>query len=193
MDIKTRKRRINELCSRVIKHTCVLIILSLVFLSNFQIDSFQLNRRFISKVPAAIGVGNRHYSSLKLQSTVDPIDVMNDLPPADSVPIVLIAALIIGFTAQSWINFQLNGERGLGSFLSDGSGFKRSAFRPRSGSGDMSDGTAPVSSDPLPWLKLPRLDFVEVAGQEYLPTFTSIEELLDGDGDNYSEQDPTQL
>ena len=108
-----------------------------------------------------------------------PNDIMNDLPPTDSVPLILLAALGIGFTAQSWINFQLGGDRGLGSFLSDGSGFNRSAFRPRSGTGDISDGTAPVSTDPMPWLKLPRLDFVEVAGQEPMSSPIPLEEMLE--------------
>mmetsp|Transcript_14932 Transcript_14932/g.19476 ORF Transcript_14932/g.19476 Transcript_14932/m.19476 type:complete len:160 (-) Transcript_14932:1478-1957(-) len=92
-------------------------------------------------------------------------DAMNDLPPTDAVPIVLGAALLIGLTAQTWINFQLSGDRGLGNFLSDGSGFGRSAFKPRQGVSDFDDGTAPLSNDPMPWLKLPELDFVEVAGQ----------------------------
>ena len=52
----------------------------------------------------------------------------------------------------------LKGERGLGAFLSDGSGFKKSGFRPLDG--------ADMKTDPLPWLKLPELDFVDVAGQE---------------------------
>mmetsp|Transcript_25244 Transcript_25244/g.39083 ORF Transcript_25244/g.39083 Transcript_25244/m.39083 type:complete len:180 (-) Transcript_25244:562-1101(-) len=96
-----------------------------------------------------------------------PSEVMNDLPPAEAVPIVLVAAFGIGVAAQSWINFQLDGDRGLGKFLSDGRGFNRSAFTPRRGRDDYNDGTAPLSkSDPLPWLKLPQLDFVEVAGQE---------------------------
>ena len=60
----------------------------------------------------------------------------------------------------------LKGKRGLGAFLSDGSGYSGSAFRPRR-SDDRSDTDAPLSGpDPLPWLKLPKLDFVEVAGQE---------------------------
>mmetsp|Transcript_43032 Transcript_43032/g.84582 ORF Transcript_43032/g.84582 Transcript_43032/m.84582 type:complete len:133 (-) Transcript_43032:67-465(-) len=59
----------------------------------------------------------------------------------------------------------LRGEDGLGAFLSDGSGYNRSKFRPSAGRGGRRDGS-PVSSDPLPWLRLPALDFVEVAGQE---------------------------
>ena len=60
----------------------------------------------------------------------------------------------------------LKGDRGLGAFLSDGSGYSGSAFRPRR-SDDRSGTDAPLSGpDPLPWLQLPKLDFVEVAGQE---------------------------
>ena len=55
----------------------------------------------------------------------------------------------------------LDGDQGLGAFLRDGSGYNRSGYRPNtSGDNDSS------SNDPLPWLKLPKLDFVEVAGQE---------------------------
>eukprot|EP00814_Leptocylindrus_danicus_P017952 CAMPEP_0116007508 /NCGR_PEP_ID=MMETSP0321-20121206/2337_1 /TAXON_ID=163516 /ORGANISM="Leptocylindrus danicus var. danicus, Strain B650" /LENGTH=155 /DNA_ID=CAMNT_0003476209 /DNA_START=72 /DNA_END=539 /DNA_ORIENTATION=+ len=112
-------------------------------------------------------VGWHRHSSGTVAVKATPSEVMNDLPPAEAVPIVLVAALGIGVAAQSWINFQLDGDRGLGKFLSDGRGYNRSAFTPRRGTDDFNDGTAPLSkSDPLPWLKLPKLDFVEVAGQE---------------------------
>lgn len=110
-----------------------------------------------------------------------PNEVMNGLPPTEAVPIVLIAAIGIGVAAQSWINFQLDGDRGLGKFLNDGRGYNRSAFTPRRGRDDFNDGTAPLSkADPLSWLKLPKLDFVEVAGQEEIP-YPSPEEFLVGD------------
>jgi hypothetical protein len=81
----------------------------------------------------------------------------------------VIVALTIGALANGWIQRLLSGERGLGSFLSDGSGFQKSQFRPLSSnslrSGTMQQDRA-VSSDPLPWLRLPKLDYVEVAGQK---------------------------
>jgi hypothetical protein len=80
-------------------------------------------------------------------------------------------AALLAFSAQSWINSLLGGEQGLGAFLSDGSGFNKSGFkqrrRPRNDYGVIpGDTTKPLGGpDPLPWLKLPELDFVDVAGQ----------------------------
>ena len=59
----------------------------------------------------------------------------------------------------------------MGAFLSDGSGFNKSGFKPRrrpttDERGIAGDQTRP---DPLPWLKLPELDFVDVAGQPKRP------------------------
>ena len=50
----------------------------------------------------------------------------------------------------------------VGAFLSDGTGYNKSAFKPRKRfvTDDERGG-----ADPLPWLKLPELDFVDVAGQ----------------------------
>jgi len=84
-----------------------------------------------------------------------------------ATPVIALLAIAIGFVAQTFINSMLKGDRGLGAFLSDGSGYSGSGFRPRRGGGDRSDTDAPLSGpDPLPWLKLPQFDFVEVAGQE---------------------------
>jgi hypothetical protein len=79
------------------------------------------------------------------------------------VPILLIVAVALFVASQGWINSLLSGDRGLGAFLSDGSGYSKSGFRPVSKSGD---GKESESEDPLPWLKLPRFDFVDVAGQD---------------------------
>ena len=74
---------------------------------------------------------------------------------------VVVLALVLLVSAQSFINTMLDGDQGLGAFLRDGSGYNRSGYRPNtSGDNDSSN------NDPLPWLKLPKLDFVEVAGQE---------------------------
>lgn len=80
---------------------------------------------------------------------------------AFSVPLLLAFALGVGFAAQTFINQMLEGEDGLGAFLTDGSGYNNSGFRKKS-SKDNQDN---IKTDPLPWLKLPELDFVEVAGQ----------------------------
>jgi hypothetical protein len=75
---------------------------------------------------------------------------------------VVALALSIGIGANVWIQQLLSGDRGLGNFLSDGSGFGRSKFQPLT----TKDQDRAVSSDPLPWLRLPKFDFVEVAGQD---------------------------
>ena len=66
-------------------------------------------------------------------------------------------ALLIFAAAQTFINQMLNGEEGLGAFLKDGSGYNRSGFNKVTDQKER--------DDPLPWLKLPKFDFVEVAGQ----------------------------
>jgi len=76
--------------------------------------------------------------------------------------LLVIAAAALFAAAQSWI-FRLSaGERGLGAFMRDGGGYRGSGFMSTKGDQDR----AVSGRDPLPWLKLPKLDFVEVAGQE---------------------------
>lgn len=74
-------------------------------------------------------------------------------------PIALVTAIILLVAAQGFINTLTSGNQGLGAFLKDGSGYNKSAFTPFQEKSNSSD-------DPLPWLKLPTLDFVDVAGQE---------------------------
>ena len=74
-----------------------------------------------------------------------------------SAPLAVAVAIIVGVAAQTFINTMLQGEQGLGAFLKDGRGYKGSGFV---------SGNRSVKHDPLPWLSLPQLDFVEVAGQE---------------------------
>jgi hypothetical protein len=85
-----------------------------------------------------------------------------DLSPASILSLVVIA-VTLGILANGWIARLLSGEQGLGSYLSDGSGYNKSAFRPILKK-DMENRA--VQSDPLPWLRLPQVDFVDVAGQE---------------------------
>jgi hypothetical protein len=77
-----------------------------------------------------------------------------------SVPLIVIVAAILAFSAQLWINSLIGGEQGLGAYLSDGSGYNKSAFKQRKRSSKGDEG-----EDPLPWLNLPEFDFVDVAGQ----------------------------
>mmetsp|Transcript_26740 Transcript_26740/g.61490 ORF Transcript_26740/g.61490 Transcript_26740/m.61490 type:complete len:215 (-) Transcript_26740:77-721(-) len=80
-------------------------------------------------------------------------------------PVLVVLAIGIFAAAQSLINQQLDGDQGLGAFLRDGSGYSKSGFRPIASDNERALG----SDDPLPWLKLPRLDFVDVVGQEESP------------------------
>ena len=72
--------------------------------------------------------------------------------------LVAFVALAIGAAAQTFINQMLEGDQGLGAFLKDGAGYNKSGFRQVRRKQE--------DNDPLPWLKLPKLDFVEVAGQQ---------------------------
>ena len=90
-------------------------------------------------------------------SSMDPIITLDSISPW----FLVVLALAIGSTAQGLINKQLEGDQGLGAFLQDGRGYSNSAFRPL-----LDDQDRAVPQDPLPWLKLPQLDFVEVAGQQ---------------------------
>ena len=66
-----------------------------------------------------------HCSSIQLH--LSPLDV-----PFEP-PLVAIGALLLAFSAQSWINSLLGGDQGLGAFLSDGTGFNKSGFKQRKG------------------------------------------------------------
>jgi len=91
--------------------------------------------------------------------------------PLLSPLLIAVVALVLLVSAQSFINKMLEGDQGLGAFLRDGSGYNRSGFRPkRFGGRDNDDDDYAKEKDPLPWMKLPRLDFVEVAGQNDLPS-----------------------
>ena len=120
----------------------------------------------IQVLPPIDNVGAHSLQALSLSSLPQQFESGNIVTDVGATPIFALVAIVIGFFAQTFINSMLKGDRGLGAFLSDGSGYSGSAFRPRR-SGDRSDTDAPLSGpDPLPWLKLPKLDFVEVAGQQ---------------------------
>ncbi|KAL3936386.1 MAG: hypothetical protein SGARI_002579, partial [Bacillariaceae sp.] len=73
-------------------------------------------------------------------------------------------ALGLLIAAQTFINQMLDGDQGLAAFLKDGSGYNKSGFQ-----SSKKQSQQKQDADPLPWLKLPQLDFVEVAGQERAP------------------------
>ena len=101
--------------------------------------------------------GRSHISTSTLHTAMPDELMYSD---AFSVPLLLAFALGVGFAAQTFINQMLEGEQGLGAFLTDGGGFNKSGFR--KATKDKDD----IKTDPLPWLKLPNLDFVDVAGQD---------------------------
>jgi hypothetical protein len=104
--------------------------------------------------------------SMSMASQSTEIDTTMFLLPDNpllSPVVVVILALVLLVSAQSFINNMLKGDQGLGAFLKDGSGYNRSGYRP---SNSKSNNVDNANNDPLPWLKLPRLDFVEVAGQK---------------------------
>jgi hypothetical protein len=98
------------------------------------------------------------------------------------ISLIVSIALIIGVAAQGFINSMVTGDRGLGAFLSDGSGFNRSNFKPVDKKSKYGDNAPLSGTDPLPWLKLPKLSYVEVAGQvekEVMLSEDSMREILE--------------
>ena len=89
-----------------------------------------------------------------LASSIETPELPNLLVP--------FIAFVLLVASQTFINQMLSGDQGLGAFLRDGRGVGRSSFRPLT----LEDKSRAVASDPLPWLKLPKLDYVQVAGQE---------------------------
>ena len=118
-------------------------------------------RRQSSRRETAISASEAAWTATITQSAVDLNE--NTIFQVASPTVLLLVALAIGIAANGWIQRLLSGEQGLGSFLSDGKGFNKSGFKPITGDQDRA-----VSSDPLPWLRLPKLDFVDVAGQQEL-------------------------
>jgi hypothetical protein len=113
-----------------------------------------------------------------ISSTNNGIDTtMFLLPdnPISSPLFIAIIAIALLIAAQSFINQMLEGDQGLGAFLKDGSGYNKSGYRPATNTRSSGDNNGNDNNDPLPWLKLPRLDFVEVAGQQRQSLFVGEE------------------
>ena len=110
--------------------------------------------------------------SLSLSSSLAVNPITEDVPI--STPFVLLAAVVLAVLAQSWINSMLGGDQGLGAFLSDGSGYNKSGFKPRKKKEE-------EASDPLPWLKLPEFDYVDVAGQPKKPKLQQLQKIQSDD------------
>ncbi|KAG7374712.1 hypothetical protein IV203_013807 [Nitzschia inconspicua] len=117
-------------------------------------------------------------------SSLDSVVESNLTLLPDVTPILTaVIALVLLIAAQSFINQLLDGDQGLGAFLKDGSGYNKSGFRTVQQNQKRQQEQS--KKDPLPWLKLPQLDFVDVTGQEKpTPTRKSIaivEEVKAGD------------
>ena len=144
-----------------------------IFLSNSPMDLNNLNEQHHT----AINVLYSSFNEIKLNNAISTINLSlySSPSPLESdivVPIIVFVALIIGILANGWISRLLSGEQGLGSYLSDGSGYNKSKFKPLQpringdkGTTKNNNDRAVQGDDPLPWLRLPDLDFVEVAGQ----------------------------
>ena len=108
-------------------------------------------------------------------SAFGTLDLSVETPELPNLLVPFVAFVLL-VASQSFINQMLNGDQGLGAFLKDGRGVGRSSFRPLS----LEDKNRAVASDPLPWLKLPKLDYVEVAGQA---TQREMSSMVGGDDD----------
>ena len=117
-------------------------------------DAFSMDKESLYTWDA---VRPRQHITLRNQLEDEQIQALDQFDPMSIFGLIAVA-IFIGVTAQSFINSMIAGDQGLGAFLSDGNGFSNSKFKP------LSRKTA--KADPLPWLKLPKLDFVEVAGQD---------------------------
>lgn len=133
-----------------------------------------IHRRLISEHQLHIVPGPKHFI-LETTTTISTNEITQqdlDVDSIDqfqflSVPIILLITAVLGISSQSLINSMLKGDQGLSAFLSDGSGYGKSKFKPRSSSSGGDGSGAPLSGgDPLPWLKLPKFSYVDVAGQE---------------------------
>lgn len=99
-------------------------------------------------------VATRSFPLFMIGNDVESQDLIKIMDPSI---FVILSAIFLGLSIQMFIDTMLKGDQGLSAFLSDGKGYNKSNFNP------MKD--EKLDRDPLPWLKLPRLDFVDVAGQ----------------------------
>ena len=127
-----------------------------------------------SSLAAAAAVVDYTAGTVSLSSS--SLSALEVVTPPPVLLIVIIAVLLL-VSAQSFINTMLTGEQGLSAYLKDGSGYNKSGYQPRrsaratdqgstNGNNKTEEDAGPTSEDPLPWLKLPALKFVDVAGQQ---------------------------
>jgi hypothetical protein len=104
------------------------------------------------------GIHSSRVLSHKSVCFISSLDDTNEIM-SSGTPIALVTAIVLFIAAQGFINQLVSGTQGLGAYLKDGSGYNKSAFQPLN-SREEND------KDPLSWLSLPKLDFVDVKGQE---------------------------
>ncbi|KAG7349132.1 hypothetical protein IV203_011729 [Nitzschia inconspicua] len=147
-------------------------------------SAFAVTSHFTSTRSRTTRTRTRTTTNTIVLSSLDSV-VESDLTLLPDVTPLLTAviALVLLIAAQSFINQLLDGDQGLGAFLKDGSGYNKSGFRTVQQNQKLQQEQS--KKDPLPWLKLPQLDFVDVTGQEKpIPTRKSIaiiEEVKAGD------------
>eukprot|EP00557_Chaetoceros_sp_GSL56_P005268 CAMPEP_0176504838 /NCGR_PEP_ID=MMETSP0200_2-20121128/16165_1 /TAXON_ID=947934 /ORGANISM="Chaetoceros sp., Strain GSL56" /LENGTH=180 /DNA_ID=CAMNT_0017904333 /DNA_START=137 /DNA_END=679 /DNA_ORIENTATION=- len=111
------------------------------------------SRRYPIDKPVAVCLR----STSDIEYNIQQSALLDDVLPTGTI---IVLAIVLGFLSQILINSMLKGDQGLSAFLSDGKGYGKSKFRPYTKGKDLK------KKDPLPWLKLPKFDYVEVAGQE---------------------------
>ena len=126
----------------------------------------QLHHRYLTIPQQNINPIFSSTSTTSLHYNISPL--IDNVPLGN--PVIVIGALILAISAQSFINSMLEGDQGLGNYLSDGTGYNKSKFKARKKPNTIDDSYDPTkplgAGDPLPWLKLPELDFIDVAGRE---------------------------
>jgi hypothetical protein len=147
----------------------LLLSLSLLFIQNLSVESFSPTKiNYHNSSIRSVNQNKNHGSQLlsnqfpsALQMTYE-YDSTNALTVLLPTSYIVVAAIILGILSQAFINTMLRGDQGLSAFLSDGKGFNKSNFK---SVGNSENRRLNEDDDPLPWLKLPKLDFVDVAGQ----------------------------
>ena len=149
----------------------LLLILSTLLVLDFSVEAFSVVNRQLDYSSICRSNKNPNYgpnfrsqrcASSTSALSMEPSSTAEGLAVWQPQAYIVLAAIVLGVFSQSFINTMLQGDQGLSAYLSDGQGYNKSKFKPR-GKGD--NQTSQMEDDPLPWLKLPKFDFVEVAGQ----------------------------
>jgi len=142
------------------KMFCVLLIaVHIERVSSFTSNKSLLKKRLSSnpKLSPRQPVTSRVYAADSgIESVFEQVSSVEEFQPT---ALIILVAGVLGIMSQTLINSMLKGDQGLSAFLSDGKGYGNSKFKAGS------EESGRLTDDPLPWLKLPKLSFVDVAGQ----------------------------